>query len=171
MKIQKFIFIFLCCFSFSICSCQDPDNIDDDIMMEEGIDSVDMNESTQAVITEVKADGSDNNYSFRVTIKSPDTGCDQYADWWEIVDLQGNLIYRRILAHSHVDEQPFTRAGNNIKVGKDQFVYIRGHMNTSGYSSFAFSGSPDKGFQAELIGQDFYPELENEAPQPKDCDF
>ncbi len=168
---QKFLFLFIACFSLTVCSCQDPDMPTESELQEMGMESIDLNESQQAVVTDVKADGTDNNYTFKVTIKSPDTGCKQYADWWEIFDQDGNLIYRRILAHSHVDEQPFTRAGNAVKVGKDQFVYIRAHMNSFGYGSFSFSGTPSKGFQAELIGLDFFPELENVEPQPKDCEF
>ena len=61
----------------------------------------------KADITAVKASGSDGNYQFSVTIKSPDTGCDQYADWWEVIDEDGNLLYRRILMHSHVNEIPW----------------------------------------------------------------
>ncbi|WP_396633617.1 hypothetical protein [Maribacter sp. R86514] len=70
--------------------------------------------NSNAQVTQVSISGEPNGYTFNTTISSPDTGCDQYADWWEIIDLEGKLIYRRVLAHSHVDEQPFTRSGSNI---------------------------------------------------------
>ena len=54
-------------------------------------------ENTTAKVTEVTATGSANNYTFAVTVSSPDTGCDRYADWWEVVTPEGELIYRRVL--------------------------------------------------------------------------
>ena len=45
------------------------------------------NNNEQAAVTAVTAvtfSGQANNYTLSVTIESPDTGCDQYADWWEV---------------------------------------------------------------------------------------
>ena len=67
-----------------------------------------------AKITAVECTGGPNNYTLSVTIESPDTGCDQYADWWEVFYPDNTLIYRRILSHSHVNEQPFTRSGGPV---------------------------------------------------------
>lgn len=50
-----------------------------------------------AEVSEVKATGQANKYTFAVTVKSPDTGCDRYADWWEVITPEGELIYRRVL--------------------------------------------------------------------------
>ena len=61
--------------------------------------------------------GGPGGYTFAVTLRSPDTGCERYADWWEVVSADGSaLVYRRILGHSHVDEQPFTRSLSGVEI-------------------------------------------------------
>ncbi|WP_424002057.1 hypothetical protein [Maribacter sp. IgM3_T14_3] len=110
-------------------------------------------------------------YTISTTISSPDKGCEQYADWWEIIDLEGNLIYRRILTHSHVDEQPFTRSGSNIPLKNDDQVYIRVHMNNSGYASAVQRGSVENGFSATELSNEFAQHLEKAGPLPNGCAF
>ena len=125
----------------------------------------------QAAITAVTCTGQANNYTLNVTIKSPDTGCDQYADWWEVFTEDGDLIYRRILGHSHVDEQPFTRSGGVVNVGPDDFIYVRGHMNNLGYGSLVFSGTLRNDLMADTLATDFAIELETTEPLPTTCAF
>ncbi|MBT8494399.1 MAG: hypothetical protein KJO07_15190 [Deltaproteobacteria bacterium] len=117
--------------------------------------------------------GAPGGYQFDVTVASPDTGCSQYADWWEVVRPDGQLVYRRILAHSHVKEQPFTRAGGPVAIDPDDQVIVRAHMaGGAGYGGTAFSGSPSVGFSADsAIGADWHPELAKTKPLPEDCDF
>lgn len=124
-----------------------------------------------AQVKNITVTNKDKGYTFEVTIESPDTGCDQYADWWEIVDLDGNLIYRRILDHSHVTEQPFIRSGENIELAQDKEVYIRMHMNNSGYAAQAQKGSVENGFQATELDIEFAIDLEKMEPLPKACAF
>ena len=45
-----------------------------------------------------------------VTLTHPDTGWDHYADLWQVYAPDGTLLAERVLAHPHVNEQPFTRA-------------------------------------------------------------
>ena len=175
---QNYIFFLLATLSFTYCSCQSPDASEEETMMENEIlmedeqeANINMNQDEQAVITAVQISGTENNYSFNVTIKSPDTGCAQYADWWEVFDDNGNLIYRRILGHSHVNEQPFTRSGGPINISENQFIYVRAHMNPLGYGSYGFAGSIKDGLKEELISLDKAKELEETAPLPKNCAF
>ena len=84
-----------------------------------------------AAVTAVTATGAPGTYTFSVTVESPDTGCAQYADWWEVLRPDGSLVYRRVLLHSHVDEQPFTRSGGPVNIASNEDIYIRVHMNLS----------------------------------------
>lgn len=124
-----------------------------------------------AKITNVVCIGQPNNYTFNVTVESPDTGCDQWADWWEVFTLEGELIYRRILLHSHVTEQPFTRSGGIVNVGADDSIYVRAHMNTLGYGTQVFSGTVRVGLEIDSLSADFASHLLMEDPLPVDCDF
>ncbi|MDB2606570.1 hypothetical protein N9Y48_02190 [Zobellia sp.] len=126
--------------------------------------------NTTGVIA-IDVTGNENAYTLTATVKSPDTGCDQYADWWEIIDLEGNLIFRRILTHSHVNEQPFSRTGTNIPLAKNTEIYIRVHINTLGYASEVQKGSIENGFLAAELDADFAIELEKSEPLPTGCDF
>ncbi len=127
--------------------------------------------SQPATVLSVSVSGEANNYQFSVEIMSPDTGCEQYADWWEVVTASGELIYRRILAHSHVDEQPFTRSGGRVAIAADQPVLVRVHMNNTGYSPRGMKGSANKGFETHTMDADFAKELSEAPPLPDDCNF
>jgi hypothetical protein len=135
------------------------------------INQQEKSEMIVADIVSVEVSGDDNNYQFSVGIKSPDTGCDQYADWWEILTEDGDLVYRRVLAHSHIDEQPFIRSGGPATITEDTEIIIRGHMNTTGYGGIAMKGTVKNGFNEAVIDPDFASEVENLEPQPGDCAF
>lgn len=49
-------------------------------------------------------------YTISVTLEHADTGWDHYANRWDVLDENGELIGSRVLAHPHVNEQPFTRS-------------------------------------------------------------
>lgn len=73
-------------------------------------------------------------YSFRVTLRHDDAGWDHFADRWEVRDADGVVLATRVLAHPHVDEQPFTRglSGVSIPHGLSQ-VTIVGHDSVHGH--------------------------------------
>lgn len=68
------------------------------------------------VVQNVAVNQSGGLWSFDVTIAHADTGWDHYADGWRILDNDGNELGLRVLAHPHVDEQPFTRSLSGIVV-------------------------------------------------------
>ena len=124
-----------------------------------------------ADVISVNISGQPGAYQFSVGIKSPDTGCDQYADWWEVITPDGELLYRRILLHSHVGEQPFTRSGGPVPIQPETPVLIRAHMNTTGYGGAMFQGSVQDGFIPVPGDPDLFPELAQEEPLPSGCAF
>jgi hypothetical protein len=73
------------------------------------------------------------NYTAAVTLKHSDQGWKHFANRWEILDLEGNLLATRVLRHPH-DEQPFTRALDDIEIPDDvDQVRVRGHDLKHGY--------------------------------------
>ncbi len=134
-------------------------------------DTKNLSQDRQADVIKVSASGSENNYAFSVTISSPDTGCNQYADWWEVISASGELLYRRILLHSHVSEQPFTRSGGKIEIANDQTVWVRAHMNNSGYGGKAMKGTINEGFSQADFPKTLGVGLDQVDPLPKGCNF
>ena len=122
-------------------------------------------------VTNVDVQGSDGIYRFYVTLRSDETGCNQYANWWEVLDEDGNLLYRRILIHSHPTDQPFRRGGGSVKITPSQTIYIRGHMNGSGYTGDLFKGSISKGFYKSSDRVKNSAQTETSSPQPEGCLF
>jgi len=119
----------------------------------------------------VNVTGAENAYQFNVQVSSPDTGCEQYADWWEVLSEDGQLLYRRVLLHSHVNEQPFTRSGGPVPVGSTTNVIVRAHMNNGGYGGAALRGSVSGGFETVQLESGFAAEVEALDPLPEDCAF
>ncbi len=73
-------------------------------------------------------------YRFDVTVRHPDTGWDHYADRWEVLDPEGNSLGVRVLAHPHVNEQPFTRSLGGIAIPDEvQEVTIRARDSVDGW--------------------------------------
>ncbi|MEM7770987.1 MAG: hypothetical protein AAF327_10795 [Cyanobacteria bacterium P01_A01_bin.37] len=124
-----------------------------------------------ASVTAVEVSGEPGNYTFSVTVESPDTGCDQYADWWEVITDDGTLIHRRVLLHSHVSEQPFTRSSRPVDVQPEQAIIVRAHLSTTGYGTQALNGTVSSGFQPITLPADFAHDLANQPPLPQGCNF
>ena len=78
--------------------------------------------------------GTEDMFDVRVTILSNDTGDNYYADAFEVLAPDGRLLGRLDFAHPHADEQPFTRALENLRVplGIDR-VTVRARHKPRGY--------------------------------------
>jgi len=135
-----------------------------------------------ADVTAVVARATDGGFTFSVSVMSADIDCTQYADFWEVVTEDGTLRYRRILEHSHTDENgttdadapgnTFTREGGPVPVAGDEVVVVRAHLSNGGYHGRVMRGSALAGFlPAPDVGDDFAPELQTADPQPAECLF
>ncbi len=128
--------------------------------------------SKGADVTKVEVSGTAGALQFAVTLSSPDKGCGQYANWWEVLRPDGTLVYRRILGHSHVNEQPFTRSGGPVAVSATDEVIVRAHMHPGGYGGAVFRGTQQRGFERdETIGATFAAAVATAEPQPTGCAF
>lgn len=79
-------------------------------------------------ITAVEVRDSGSTFQFDVTLRHADTGWDHYADGWGIYTLDGVELGYRILAHPHVNEQPFTRSLSGVDIPPNiTEVIIRPH--------------------------------------------
>ena len=89
----------------------------------------------QAEIVDVKVTNSQGSYRFDVTLRHDDAGWDHYADGWEVLSPSGDVLGKRVLAHPHVDEQPFTRSLSGVKIPQEiSSVSIRAHDSVHGYN-------------------------------------
>lgn len=79
-------------------------------------------------------------YRFDVTVRHPDTGWDHYADKWEVLAPDGRVLGTRILLHPHVEEQPFTRSLDRVRIPVDvRQVVVRAHDNVDGHGNVSQS--------------------------------
>lgn len=89
----------------------------------------------EADVLEVDVQPSTGNiFSFDVTVQHADEGWDHYADAFEVLDPDGNILATRTLYHPHVNEQPFERSLGNVTIpyGIDE-VTVRARDSVHGY--------------------------------------
>ena len=68
------------------------------------------------VINATAKQGDDQSWTISVTLLHDDSGWEHYANRWDIVDANGNLLGSRELLHPHVNEQPFTRSLTSVEI-------------------------------------------------------
>ncbi len=77
---------------------------------------------------------SDGLWTFNTTVRHNDEGWDHYADAWQVVDLEGNILAERVLLHPHDTEQPFTRSQSNIEIPPNMTqLFVRAKCNVHGF--------------------------------------
>jgi len=69
-----------------------------------------------ADVVAASIESSGETYRVSATILSADTGWDKYADAWDVRSPDGTVLGTRLLAHPHVDEQPFTRSLSDVDI-------------------------------------------------------
>jgi hypothetical protein len=89
----------------------------------------------EADVLSVEAQCSDDRVCrFVVTLRHADEGWKHYADRWEVLSPEGELLATRVLRHPHVEEQPFTRALPGVKIPISvEKVRIRARDSVHGY--------------------------------------
>lgn len=88
-----------------------------------------------AQVKQVKAVQSANkSWCFHTTVRHNDQSWEHYADEWQVIDLEGNVLGVRPLAHPHDNEQPFTRSKCGIQIPQSiTKVAVRAKCNVHGY--------------------------------------
>ncbi|MDJ0704010.1 MAG: tetratricopeptide repeat protein [Leptolyngbyaceae cyanobacterium MO_188.B28] len=137
-----------------------------------------------AVVLQTEVTGNEGNYSFEVTIQSPDQNCTYHTNWWEILTPEGDLIKRQTLDNPHGDQASWSSQLSSVDVQPDQTLLIRAHFqggyidnggnfslnsSFSGYNNQALGGSINEGFQIVRLPATFAPWLEDAEPQPTEC--
>lgn len=85
------------------------------------------------VDAEVNARG-DGTYRFEATVRHDDAGWDHYADAWQVLTPDGEVVATRTLHHPHENEQPFTRSLGGVSLPEDiDQVRIRARDSRHGF--------------------------------------
>lgn len=88
---------------------------------------------------------------FDVTLSHDDTGWDHYADGWRVELADGTVLGTRVLAHPHVNEQPFTRSSMiDVPIQGDDGVFVRASCNVTGWADERVSLDDDLNYVASI---------------------
>lgn len=70
---------------------------------------------------------------FSATVGHGDAGWDHFANRWDVVDPDGNVLASRQLRHPHIDEQPFERSLGRVRIPHStKSVVIRANGSVHG---------------------------------------
>jgi hypothetical protein len=86
-------------------------------------------------------EANDGSWTFEVTVEHPDTGWEDYADGWDVITTDGEVLrpdpdipFTRLLLHPHESEQPFTRSQGGIVIPDGvNSVRVRAHDLVDGW--------------------------------------
>ncbi|MDX2481807.1 MAG: hypothetical protein QNK24_15905 [Desulfuromusa sp.] len=88
----------------------------------------------EADVIKVEVDKSGSTYNFNVTVIHSDEGWQHYANKWDVVSPEGQVLGTRVLYHPHVNEQPFTRSLSGVVINAEiSSVIVRAHDLVHGY--------------------------------------
>ena len=74
-------------------------------------------EAGKAAVLDVTVEANpDGTYAFNVVVFHRDEGWKHYADKWQIIAPNGNVVATRTLYHPHVNEQPFMRSLSHVSI-------------------------------------------------------
>ena len=84
---------------------------------------------------------SDGTWTFHVTVQHPDTGWEDYADGWDVLTPDGEVLkpdpgspFTRLLLHPHENNVPFTRSQSGIAIPEGvTLVRVRAHDLVDGF--------------------------------------
>ena len=86
------------------------------------------------VVDVVVSAGSDGRFRFDVTVRHADEGWDHYANSWQVLAPDGQVLGTRVLHHPHVNEQPFTRSLSGVEIAEGiTRVTVRAGDSVHGY--------------------------------------
>jgi hypothetical protein len=113
----------------------DSDQYDDDVKQD------DVGHGNADVLHVRAVQAKDGSWTFHVTVLHPDTGWEDYADGWDVITEQGEILkksdndtFTRLLLHPHENEQPFTRNQGGIVVPEDVTrLTVRAHDIVDGF--------------------------------------
>ena len=90
----------------------------------------------EPVVVDVTSTHRPSGWQFNVSLQHADEGWEHYADGWGVYTLDGVELGYRILAHPHVNEQPFTRSLSGVQIPEGiALVIIRPHDLVHGEGS------------------------------------
>jgi hypothetical protein len=88
------------------------------------------------VVSNVNVSKSGDMWAFDVTLSHKDTGWDDYADAWRILDGNGKELGVRKLSHPHVGEGTFTRSLSGVRIPTDVTeISVQASDTVGGWSS------------------------------------
>ncbi|CEL99265.1 unnamed protein product [Vitrella brassicaformis CCMP3155] len=114
--------------------------------------------------------GTSGGYVLKVRYTSTDKDCTQYMNWYELLDEEGRLLFKRHMTHPHTKFPIWRETLLPVDgVYDDTTVIVRGHMYPNGYSGKAIKGSIKDGFQPIDLPSDYAREAETGGPEAPEC--
>ena len=82
---------------------------------------------------------SGDTWRIEATVRHADEGWDHYANAFEVLDPQGQVLGVRELLHPHVTEQPFTRFLGSVAIASGtEFIVVRARDSVHEYGGAEF---------------------------------